>query len=125
MATTKSSNAYEQALNILSTLTTDIDFGRVRSSDIRDNAEQGFATITEQHTDNGSTQFVIYNAHLANSKFLTALNIKLNDAEKQAISDGIKHRADSNNKHNISQKANNAIEQLDEHTLEQFNVRKG
>lgn len=120
-----SNNAIEQALDILSTLTADIDFARQRNSVIKQNAEQGFATISEQHNEqDGSTQFVIYNAHLANSKFLTALHINLNDDERQAINDGVKHRADSNNKHNITQKANSVIEQLDaQDALTAFNIR--
>lgn len=116
---------FEQALDILSALTDDIDFARQRNSEIKQNAEQGFATITEQTTKTGQTQFVIYNAHLAKTSFLAGLHINLNADEQQAIDDGIKHRTDSNNKHNITQKANSVIEQLSDSVLEQFNVRKG
>lgn len=120
---TNTNTNIEQALNLLQTLTADIDFGRQCNGQIKQNAEQGFATLSEQTTEQGDKQFVIYNAHLANSQFLTAFNIHLNSDEKQAVTDGIKHRATSNNKHNISQRANTAIEQLDEQTLALFNIK--
>lgn len=113
----------EQALNLLQTLTADIDFSKQCNGQIKQNAEQGFATLSEQTTEQGDKQFVIYNAHLANSQFLTAFHIRLNSDEEQAVADGIKHRANSNNKHNISQRANTAIEQLDEQTLALFNIK--
>lgn len=124
MAEQNAKTAIEQAEQLLKTLTADIDFGRQSNGQIKLNAEQGFATLTEQHdTDTGEKQFVIYNAHLANSTFNTAFNIKLNSDEKQAIADGIKHRDDSNNKHNISKKANSAIEQIDEQTFALMNIK--
>lgn len=125
MANANANNAMEQALNILSNLTADIDFARQRNSVIKQNAEQGFATISEQHNEqDGKTQFVIYNAHLAKTQFLTALHINLNSDEQQAVKQGIKHRTDSNNKHNITQKANSVIEQLDaQNALTALNIK--
>lgn len=115
--------AFEQAAKLLETLTADIDFTRQCNGQIKQNAEQGFATLSKQTTDSGEHQFVIYNAHLANSKFNSMLHINLNADEQQAIEQGIKHRAASNNKHNISQRANIVLEQLDEPTLAQFSVK--
>ena len=125
MAHTNANTAIEQAEQLLSTLTAEIDFARQRNSVIKQNAEQGFATISEQHNEqNDATQFVIYNAHLAKTQFLTALHINLNSDEQQAIEQGVKHRSDSNNKHNITQKANSVIEQLDaQNKLTAFNIR--
>jgi hypothetical protein len=114
----------EQAMNLLAQLTADIDFKRQVNGKIKQNAEQGFASISEQTTADGTKQFVIYNGHLANSTFLTSLNIHLNSDEEQAIADGIKHRSDSNNKHNISQRANSVLEQLDDAVLEQLSVKR-
>lgn len=126
MATANNTNNninIEQALDLLQTLTADIDFKRQANGKIKQNAEQGYATLSEQTTDSGDKQFVIYNGHLANSQFLTAFNIHLNADEQQAQADGIKHRANSNNKHNISQRANTALEQLSEQTLALLNIK--
>lgn len=123
MAEQNAKTAIEQAEQLLKTLTADIDFKRQANGKIKQNAEQGFATLSEQTTDSGDKQFVIYNAHLANSQFLTAFNIHLNADEQQAQTDGTKHRSDSNNKHNISQRANTALEQLDEQTLALLNIK--
>ena len=123
MAEQNAKTAIEQAEQLLKTLTADIDFKRQANGKIKQNAEQGYATLSEQTTDSGDKQFVIYNAHLANSQFLTAFNIHLNADEQQAQADGIKHRSDSNNKHNISQRANNALEQIDEQTLALLNIK--
>lgn len=118
----------EQADELLDELVADINFGRIRNSEISKNGEQGFATISKQTSQkNGSTYFVIYNAHLARTKFLTALHIELNEGEQQALEQGIKdYKSGKNNdhsRHNITKGANVVEQLIEQDKLALFNIK--